>query len=122
LIRLTVDSGLHLQFYTLLKKDKKMKLNSLIAKPQLIKCQLDDEDTIKEYGEAIEWWIWDRQPLDAFLKFATSDGIESGNQIVSLLREMILDEEGKPLLQGESTLPTNVLMKVMTKMTEVLGK
>jgi hypothetical protein len=99
-----------------------MKLNTLIAKPQLIKCQLDDEDTVKEYGEAIEWWIWDRQPLDAFLKFATTESTDSGHQIISMLREMILDEEGKPLLQGESTLPTNILMKVMTKMTEVLGK
>lgn len=99
-----------------------MKLNSLIAKPQLIKCSLDDEDTIKEFGEAIEWWIWDRQPLDSFLKFATADNTTSGGQIISLLREMILDEEGKPLLEGDSTLPTNVLMRVMTKMTEVLGK
>ena len=98
-----------------------MKLNTLVAKPQLVKCELNDEETIAEFGEAIEWWVWDRQPLATFMKFAGSE-ISSGEQIMSIMKDMILDETGQPLLQGDSTLPTAVLMKVMNKMTEVLGK
>jgi hypothetical protein len=98
-----------------------MKLNSLVAKPQLIKCELTDEETVKEFGEPIEWYVWDRQPLSTFMRFAGSD-VSSGEQIMSIMKDMILDEEGRPLLQGEDTLPTAVLMKVMNKMTEVLGK
>jgi len=98
-----------------------MKLNQLIAKPQLIKCVLDDEETVKEFGEPLEWWIWDRQPIDAFLKFATDTGSNS-EQIVRILKEMVLDEQGQPMLTGENTLPTRVLMRVMGKMTEALGK
>jgi hypothetical protein len=98
-----------------------MKLNQLIAKPQLVKCFLNDEATIKEFGEPIEWYVWDRQPLDAFLKYASNEASTSA-QIMEIMKEMILDEEGKPLLVGDSTLPTSILMRVMTKMTEVLGK
>jgi hypothetical protein len=98
-----------------------MKLNALVAQPQLIKCVLDDEDTVKEFNEPLEWWIWDRQPIDIFLKFATESS-NSSEQIVRLLKEMVLDEEGKPMLMGDATLPTKILMKVMAKMTETLGK
>jgi hypothetical protein len=98
-----------------------MKLNQLIAAPQLTKVSLDDEDVIKEFGEPLEWWIWDRQPLDRFLKLASAEG-NTGDQIVATMREMILDEEGNPLLVGDATLPTTVLVKVMNKMVSLLGK
>ena len=98
-----------------------MKLNTLIAKPQLVKCVLDDEDTIKEFGEPIEWWVWDRQPLETFFKFAGAEGTNS-DVIMNIMRDMILDESGKPLLVDGQTLPSKVLVRVMTKMTELLGK
>ena len=41
-----------------------MKLSQLAAKPTLIKLELDDEDVVKEYGEPLEFWIHDRQPIE----------------------------------------------------------
>jgi hypothetical protein len=35
---------------------------------------------------------------------------------------MILDEEGKRIMEGNVMLPTNVLMKAFTKVIETLGK
>jgi hypothetical protein len=98
-----------------------MKLNQLIAAPQLTKVTLDDEEVVKEFGESLEWWIWDRQPLDKFLKLASAEGNQA-EQIVATMREMILDEQGNPLLVGDATLPTTVLLKVMNKMVALLGK
>ena len=98
-----------------------MKLNQLVASPQLIKVILDDEEVVKEFGEPLEWWIWDRQPLDKFLKLASAEN-DSNDHIVATMREMILDEEGKPLLVGDASLPTSVLVKVMNKMVSLLGK
>jgi len=98
-----------------------MKLNNLIAKPQLVKVELNDDETIAQFGEPIEWYVWDRQSLDRFLKLASSDGNPT-EQIVESMREMVLDETGKPLLQGDDTLPTAVMLKVMNKMIEMLGK
>ena len=50
-----------------------MKLSQLAGKPQLIQIALDDEETVKEFGEALEFWTWDRQPMATFLKLASVD-------------------------------------------------
>ena len=98
-----------------------MKLSQLTAKPQLIDVHLDDEDTIKEFGEAIEFWTWDRQPMDTFMKLANSSGNDITN-IIGVVRTLILDEKGKEILKDDQMLPTHVLMKAIAKVTELLGK
>ena len=47
-----------------------MKLSQLTAKPQLIEISLDDEATIKEFGEPVTFSTWDRQNMDTFMKLA----------------------------------------------------
>ena len=98
-----------------------MKLSQLTAKPQLIDIHIDDEDTIKEFGEQIEFWTWDRQPMDVFMKLANATGNDTGS-IIGIVRTLILDEKGKQILKDEEMLPTHVLMKAIGKVTELLGK
>jgi hypothetical protein len=98
-----------------------MKLSQLTAKPQLIDIHIDDEDTIKEFGEAIQFWTWDRQPMDVFMKLAGSGTNDTAN-IISIVRTLILDEKGKEILKDDEMLPTHVLMKAIAKVTELLGK
>jgi len=98
-----------------------MKLSQLAAKPQLIKVTIDDEDIVQEYGETIEFWTYDRQPMDTFLKLASvnSDNYES---IVSTVRNLVLDEKGEQILKDEVSLPTKIMMRVISKVVEGLGK
>lgn len=98
-----------------------MKLTQLAAKPQLVKISLDDEDTINEYGEEIEFWIWDRQPLDKFIGMASMRAEDFGS-LVRVVNEMVLDESGAPVLKDGETLPTPVLTRVINKVVETLGK
>ena len=98
-----------------------MKLSQLTAKPQLIDVHIDDEDTIKEFGEPIEFWTWDRQPMDVFMKLASASGADTSN-IISIVRTLILDEKGKEVLKDDAMLPTHILMKAIAKVTELLGK
>ena len=49
-----------------------MKLSALTAKPVLVQIVLDDEATIAEYGESVDFWTWDRQPMDVFMKLASA--------------------------------------------------
>ena len=98
-----------------------MKLSQLTAKPQLIEVSIDDEDTIKEFGEAITFYTYDRQPMDVFMKLAGSTGQDT-QKIVEIVRTLILDEKGKELLTNDQMLPTNILMKAISKVTELLGK
>lgn len=98
-----------------------MKLSELAKSPQLIKVTLDDADIVQEFGEAIEFWTWDRQPMDTFLKLASVDQSNAGS-ILEAVRGLVLDEDGKPVLVGDASLPTKVMMRVITKVVEGLGK
>lgn len=98
-----------------------MKLSQLTAKPQLIDVHIDDEETIKEFGEAIEFYTWDRQPMDVFMKLANATGNDTSG-IINIVRTLILDDKGKEILKDDAMLPTHVLMKAIGKVTELLGK
>jgi len=98
-----------------------MNLSQLTAKPQLILVKLDDEETLKEYKEAIEFYTWDRQPMDIFMRLASATQENTGN-IIEIVKTLILDEKGNPILTNDVMLPTNILMRAITKVTEMLGK
>ena len=98
-----------------------MKLSELAKKPQLVPVIMDDEDTIKEYGEPLEFYTWDRQPMEVFLKLAAIDQRDS-NSIIEAVRNLILDEHGRPVIEGEVTLPTKIMMRVITTVVEQMGK
>jgi hypothetical protein len=99
-----------------------MKLSQISKEPILIELSIDDEDTVKEYGEPLTFFTWDRQSMDVFTRIAN---VGEGNDLVKLLeivKTLILDEEGNQVLSDKNMLPTSVLMKVMNKVTEQLGK
>jgi hypothetical protein len=43
-----------------------MKLAELAKKPQLIKIELDDKVIVERYGEAVEFWIYDRYDMETY--------------------------------------------------------
>jgi hypothetical protein len=98
-----------------------MKLSQLAAKPQLIRLVLNDEETIKEFGEELEFWTWDRQPLDAFMKLASVNQSDP-SAMIGIIRTLILDEQGNELITNEAMLPSKVLIRVISKIVEALGK
>lgn len=98
-----------------------MKLSQLTAKPQLSKIVLDDEEVIAEYNEPIEFYVYDRQPLENYIKMANikQDSLE---EMITAVKSMILDEDGKTILREEMTLPNKILTKVVMKVVENMGK
>lgn len=100
-----------------------MKLADIKAKPQLIKISLDDEDIVKEYGEPLDFWTWDRQPMTTFVRMAATEGADTA-KIFELVKTLVLDENGKQLFndKDEETVPGKILMRVITKVVELLGK
>lgn len=100
-----------------------MKLKELATKPQLIRIALDDETTITEYGEELEFWVWDKQPLTRFIKFANvSADSESFPELIDFCAELILDEEGQPVVSADMVLPAAVMVRCINKVVEQLGK
>jgi hypothetical protein len=98
-----------------------MKLSELAKKPQLVKVTIDDADIVAEFGEPLEFWTWDRQPMDTFLKLASLDQNNTAT-VIEAVRGLVLDEAGSPVITGEATLPTRVMMRVITSVVESLGK
>lgn len=98
-----------------------MKLSELAAKPQLIKVEITDESVMQEFGEPLEFHTWDRQPLDTFMKLASATQTDPGTMI-DIVRKLILDENGKEIIGKEQMLPSHVLVKVIAKIVEMLGK
>lgn len=98
-----------------------MKLNQLAAKPKLIKIILDDEEIVKEFGESIEFHTFDRQPMENFLKLASIDS-NNVSGLIDAIRTLVLDENGKQVLTNDIALPNKVMMKVVAKVVEGLGK
>jgi hypothetical protein len=98
-----------------------MKLKDLASKPKLIPVVLDDEDTIASYGESLEFYTYDRQPIQIFMKLASTQGTDN-ESMLELVRTMILDEEGNQILNDEISIPGPVLMRAITKIVATLGK
>lgn len=97
-----------------------MKLSDLSQKPKLIKITINSEKIIEKYGEELEFHIYDRQPLDVFTKLANAKEDTAG--ITELIQNMILDENGKPVVADGNILPLDVIMEAVTLITNELGK
>jgi len=101
-----------------------MKLSQLAAKPQLIKVVIDNETLVKDFSEdgtPIEFWTWDRQPLDVFMKLANTTQ-ENASQIIDIVRTLILTDDGKQIISEGNMLPTQLLMEAIAKIVDLLGK
>lgn len=98
-----------------------MKITKLAAKPQLINLTLDSEEIVSKYKESVEFWTYDRQSLDVFMKLASANQSNYA-EMVDILRTLILDEDGKQIIHGDITIPTDILIAAMTAITDFLGK
>ena len=98
-----------------------MKLTQLAAKPQLIKVEINDEQVMAEYNEPLEFWIWDRQDMDTFVKLATIDYTNFA-ALSDIVKRLILDEEGNPIIRDDIALPSHILMKAIGAVVDTLGK
>lgn len=100
-----------------------MKLKALASKPQLVRVVLDDEDTLKEYGEELEFYVWDKQPLARFVKFASvTQDSENFPELIDFCAELIMDEDGQPVMSEGEVLPAAVMVRCINRVVEQLGK
>ena len=97
-----------------------MKLSELSQKPKLIQILIDKDTIVEKYGEALEFHIYDRQPLDVFTKLANAKEDTAG--VTELIQDMILDEKGELVVKDGNVLPLDVIMEAVTLITSELGK
>lgn len=98
-----------------------MKLSELAKEPQLQKIVINNETLVEKYGEELEFYIYDRQPLDTFTKLADITEANVGEYIY-VLKDIILDEQGEPVCKDNMVLPMDVLTEALKLIGEHLGK
>ena len=97
-----------------------MDITKLAAEPQLVKIELTNEDLVKKYGEVVEFYTWDRQPLEDFMNLVSAAEDQSG-AMLGVAKDFILDSKGNKVLKGKNTLPNDVLIQAITAITSKLG-
>jgi len=98
-----------------------MKLKDLAKKPQLIEIVLDNKDLVKEYGDTITFHTWDRVDVATFMRLGSID-TKNTAELIMVVKDLVLDENGNPILTDETTLPTKVMLEVLTNVMSILGK
>ena len=98
-----------------------LKLTQLASKPQLIKLTLDKPEIVEKYGDSLEFWIMDRQPIDQFIKMATL-GADNYGEMIRMVNALVLDETGNLAVKEGEALPNDVMMAVIGAVVERLGK
>jgi len=98
-----------------------MKLKDIATEPKLVKIVLDDNEVIEQFGDSLEFWTWDRQPITNFIKLANIDN-NNMEQVMDIVRKLVLDDDGSEILTEKSVLPNKIMMIVIQKVVEGLGK
>ena len=99
-----------------------MKLAELSKKPQLVKLTINNPELVKKYGEELEFYMYDRQPLHVFSQIAKSSKTDDIGQYLQLLLETIKNEDGSPVMTEEQLLPLDLMTEAMKLIGEHLGK
>jgi hypothetical protein len=99
-----------------------MNIGKFAKKPQLVKIELTDTDIVEAYGEVITFWIMDHLDIATYFDFYKSQSSNDGDKLNELMRELILDEKGKPVIAKEQMLPIDLAVASLTAINEHLGK
>ena len=95
-----------------------MELSSLKLKPQLIEVKLDSPNIIEAFGEEITFYLQDHQNIQTYFDFFKYQGDANLEQLLKVVRTMLVNKAGKPILADNETLPITLLSAIINKISE----
>tara|TARA_Y100001973_G_C5018884_1_gene242143 strand:+ start:56 stop:352 length:297 start_codon:yes stop_codon:yes gene_type:complete len=98
-----------------------MKLSELASKPQLQEILIEDKELVEKYGDKLSFYIQDRLPIETYTKLATVKTDDAG-QMYNIVKDLILDEDGIPVMVDGNVLPIDVMTAAVEKVAQSLGK
>lgn len=99
-----------------------MKIENLVATPQLIEIVIDDKDIIETYGETITFWTYDIVSMTTYFDFFNARSKNEYDALGKLIRKMILNDKGQPVMNEQQDLPIDIMAVAVTRIGEILGK
>lgn len=99
-----------------------MFIKDLARKPELKQVTLDDEDIRANYGDSVCFWMRDYVDINTYFEFFASQSEKNGEKLSEIMRRLILNEKGEPVLQPGEELPIDIMVGALVKINEELGK
>jgi hypothetical protein len=99
-----------------------MDISTLAKKPQLTKIVIADQDLVSKYGEEISFWILDEMDVKTYFDFYKFQQSQDSELLNSLLRKLILKEDGAPAIAVDQMLPVDLTLAVLVEINNFLGK
>jgi len=99
-----------------------MNIKQFAAKPQLIELKITDKDLVDKYGEEITFYTYDVVGMSTYFDFFDARQQGNFNNLGKLMKQMILDEKGKPALAEDEDLPVDIAASAINLLGEILGK
>ena len=98
----------------------KIKLSSLKAKPTLVEKLLDDEEVVKVVGGAIQFWTWDRVPLETYMQLVSAEADDIKIRF-DIAKKLILNEDGSVMLNGDEVFTPAIMTAVVAEVFDGMG-
>ena len=98
-----------------------MNLAELATEPKLVKITINKPELVEKYGDELEFYVYDRQPLDVFAKLGTTS-TENVMHMTDMLQDMILDADGNKVMTAGKLLPIDIVTEAVTLIGNLLGK
>ena len=97
-------------------------ISEFSKKPQLLEIVLDSDDIVAEYGEPVVFYMKDFVDISTYFDFfrGQADGITNG--LNDVLKKLILNKDGKPVMKDDEALPVDLAVAALGKVNENLGK
>lgn len=99
-----------------------MNIDKFVTTPQLIEIILDDEELVSEYGEPITFYTYDIVSMTTYFDFFNARSNSEFERLQKLIKTMILNDKGEPVLKEGNDLPIDILTKAIIKLGDILGK
>jgi hypothetical protein len=99
-----------------------MDIAKLAKKPRLEKLEITDADIVKAYGDTITFYMIDQMDVSTYFSFYKLQQAESSELLNELLRKLILNKDGKPVLAEDEVFPVNITLAILMRINEFLGK
>lgn len=99
-----------------------MDIRQTVKKPQLIQLAVDSEDIVAQYGEPVVFHMVDYLDLGTYFEFYKLQQAENANKLIDILRRIVLDSQGQPVIAEDEILPIDLSLAILYKINDHLGK
>jgi hypothetical protein len=99
-----------------------MNIQEFKIKPKIIEVEINNETIIETYGDTIKFYMYDHMDLTTYFKFFRAQSEGNTDELLKIVKKVILDEKGKQVMTDDYELPVDIFTNAVIKITDHLGK